>query len=98
MGNGASELIDLVVRKALLAAAENGQQQPTWKGSPWNVQVKCPSFLIVSRINFYSLYSTENINVVLRRMASRFWNLLTPKKPIWSVLSILVTLPVIISL
>ncbi|GAA5811755.1 hypothetical protein MFLAVUS_005198 [Mucor flavus] len=40
MGNGASELIDLVVRKALLAAAERGQKQPTWKGSPWNVQYR----------------------------------------------------------
>lgn len=39
MGNGASELIDLVVRKALLAAAQRGEKQPTWKGSPWNVQV-----------------------------------------------------------
>jgi histidinol-phosphate/aromatic aminotransferase/cobyric acid decarboxylase-like protein len=44
MGNGASELIDLVVRKALLAAAQRGETQPTWKGSPWNVQV---SFLVV---------------------------------------------------
>lgn len=37
MGNGASELIDLVVRKALLSAQQKGIQ-PTWKGSPWNVQ------------------------------------------------------------
>lgn len=40
MGNGASELIDLVVRKALLAAATRGESQPTWKGSPWNVQYR----------------------------------------------------------
>lgn len=45
MGNGASELIDLVVRKALLAAAEKGEKQPTWKGSPWNVQVKITKWL-----------------------------------------------------
>jgi histidinol-phosphate/aromatic aminotransferase/cobyric acid decarboxylase-like protein len=40
MGNGACELIDLVVRKALLAAEQRGLKQPTWKGSPWNVQYR----------------------------------------------------------
>ncbi|KAL0094503.1 pyridoxal phosphate-dependent transferase [Phycomyces blakesleeanus] len=38
MGNGASELIDLVVRKALDQARERGIKNPTWKGGPWNVQ------------------------------------------------------------
>ncbi|KAI8331661.1 pyridoxal phosphate-dependent transferase [Chlamydoabsidia padenii] len=40
MGNGASELIDLVVRQCLkYQAKEKGADyQPTWKGSPWNVQ------------------------------------------------------------
>jgi hypothetical protein len=32
-------LIDLVVRKALKSAEDRGIKQPTWKGSPWNVQV-----------------------------------------------------------
>lgn len=41
MGNGASELIDLVVRKALLSCEQRGIKKPTWKGSPWNVQVSC---------------------------------------------------------
>ncbi|KAI9469968.1 MAG: pyridoxal phosphate-dependent transferase [Benjaminiella poitrasii] len=40
MGNGASELIDLVVRKALLLFTQRGIQKPTWKGSPWNVQYR----------------------------------------------------------
>ncbi|KAI7899343.1 pyridoxal phosphate-dependent transferase [Cokeromyces recurvatus] len=40
MGNGASELIDLVVRKALLMFTREGIQLPTWKGSPWNVQYR----------------------------------------------------------
>ncbi|OBZ90219.1 putative threonine-phosphate decarboxylase [Choanephora cucurbitarum] len=40
MGNGASELIDLVVRKALLSFSERGIKKPTWKGSPWNVQYR----------------------------------------------------------
>ncbi|KAI8969828.1 pyridoxal phosphate-dependent transferase [Pilobolus umbonatus] len=40
MGNGASELIDLVVRKALLSAEQKGIKHPTWKGSPWNVQYR----------------------------------------------------------
>ncbi|KAI8086757.1 pyridoxal phosphate-dependent transferase [Halteromyces radiatus] len=35
MGNGASELIDLVVRQCL---KQHDTNQPTWKGSPWNVQ------------------------------------------------------------
>lgn len=39
LGNGASELIDLVIRKALLSCAQKGIREPTWKGSPWNVQV-----------------------------------------------------------
>ncbi|KAK4519514.1 uncharacterized protein ATC70_009750 [Mucor velutinosus] len=40
MGNGASELIDLVVRKALASCEQRGIKQPTWKGSPWNVQYR----------------------------------------------------------
>ncbi|KAG1051236.1 hypothetical protein G6F43_006544 [Rhizopus delemar] len=40
MGNGASELIDLVVRKALLSFMQKGITQPTWKGSPWDVQYR----------------------------------------------------------
>jgi hypothetical protein len=46
MGNGASELIDLVVRQCLKNQAQGKgfDYQPTWKGSPWNVQVS-PLFL-----------------------------------------------------
>ncbi|KAI8067666.1 pyridoxal phosphate-dependent transferase [Gilbertella persicaria] len=40
MGNGASELIDLAVRRALLTFGERGIKKPTWKGSPWNVQYR----------------------------------------------------------
>ncbi|KAI8064477.1 pyridoxal phosphate-dependent transferase [Gongronella butleri] len=36
MGNGASELIDLVVRLCLKNHADT--EAPTWKGGPWNVQ------------------------------------------------------------
>lgn len=39
MGNGASELIDLVVRKTLQERQVQGVSKPTWKGGPWNVQV-----------------------------------------------------------
>ncbi|KAI9320714.1 pyridoxal phosphate-dependent transferase [Dichotomocladium elegans] len=38
MGNGASELIDLVVRKALQHCNERGVETPRFKGGPWNVQ------------------------------------------------------------
>ncbi|ORZ14046.1 pyridoxal phosphate-dependent transferase [Absidia repens] len=38
MGNGASELIDLVVRRCLKQQEGSSDSQPTWKGSPWNVQ------------------------------------------------------------
>lgn len=37
LGNGASELIDLVVRKTRQNYAAD--RRPTWKGGPWNVQV-----------------------------------------------------------
>lgn len=40
LGNGASELIDLVVRKALIQCKERGIETPTWKGGPWDVQVQ----------------------------------------------------------
>ncbi|KAI8973383.1 pyridoxal phosphate-dependent transferase [Mycotypha africana] len=45
LGNGASELIDLVIRKALetfhkFNEPNNGQKKPTWKGGPWNVQYR----------------------------------------------------------
>ncbi|KAG0164744.1 hypothetical protein DFQ28_009853 [Apophysomyces sp. BC1034] len=36
LGNGASELIDLVVRKAL----QQAEHPPTWKGGPWRVQYR----------------------------------------------------------
>ncbi|ORX48550.1 PLP-dependent transferase [Hesseltinella vesiculosa] len=36
LGNGASELIDLVVRICL--KNHTGTEPPTWKGGPWNVQ------------------------------------------------------------
>lgn len=39
LGNGASELIDLVVRRSLKEWTDRGVSQPTWKGGPWNVQV-----------------------------------------------------------
>ncbi|KAI8366088.1 pyridoxal phosphate-dependent transferase [Radiomyces spectabilis] len=39
LGNGASELIDLVVRKALQNAYKRGVQQPTWKPR-WAAQYK----------------------------------------------------------
>ncbi|KAI7854414.1 pyridoxal phosphate-dependent transferase [Circinella umbellata] len=40
LGNGASELIDLVVRKTLLQCIARGVAKPKWKGGPWNVQYR----------------------------------------------------------
>ncbi|KAI9489684.1 pyridoxal phosphate-dependent transferase [Zychaea mexicana] len=40
LGNGASELIDLVVRKTLLTCVSRGVTKPKWKGGPWNVQYR----------------------------------------------------------
>ncbi|CAO3618858.1 unnamed protein product [Cunninghamella echinulata] len=38
MGNGASELIDLIVRRCIKDHHTPKEQELTWKGGPWNVQ------------------------------------------------------------
>lgn len=85
MGNGASELIDLVVRKALLSFMQKGITQPTWKGSPWDVQVTTADLLLFFSI-LNNTCSIENINEVQKQMDSKSWILQTQNGLICCVL------------
>ncbi|KAI9273693.1 pyridoxal phosphate-dependent transferase [Sporodiniella umbellata] len=58
MGNGASELIDLVVRKALLSANKQGIRRPSWKGGPWNIQYR--EYQRSAETNGFKILEPEN--------------------------------------